>query len=83
MFGKASVAVTASDVALANALATVHIAALVLVSAHRVTAALLATVRVVFGKIPITRKALVASASRHVTLTMTLTGLGAGQTTAV
>jgi hypothetical protein len=83
VFGKASIAIAASDVALANALATVHVATLVLVSAHRVTAALLATIRVILGEIPVTRKTLVASATRDVTFTMTLAGLGAGQSAAV
>jgi hypothetical protein len=71
------VAITARHVAFADAFATVDVAALIFVSAHQVTAAHLATVWVLFGEVPVSMLALVATAAFHETFTVTLTGLNA------
>ena len=71
------VAVAASDVALADALAAVHVASLVLVSSLQVAAAHLAAVRVLFRKVPVAVLALVATATFDEALAVALAGLDA------
>ena len=73
-FRKTLVTVPSGDVAFAHALAAVHVAALVLVSAQQMAAALLASVLVLFRKVPESVLALVAATTFHVALAVALAG---------
>lgn len=77
VFRQTLVAVTPSHVAFADAFATVDVATLIFVSAQQITAAHLATVWVLFGEVPVSVLALVATATFHETFAVTLTGLDA------
>lgn len=72
VLGQALVAVAPGHVALARALAAVHVAALVLVRAEQVARARLAAVRVLLGEVPEAVPALVAPAALHVRLAVAL-----------